>query len=1275
MNQESTPNRGKKSSPPNPAIPTPVDPVKLPPFFRPVDWLAFGITSVLVMIGYMLTLAPDQTLEDSGELAVASMYAGVPHPPGYPVWTIYTWIFTKLLPFYNIAWRVGVSSAFAGAMCCGLIALVTSRGSSMMIESIAALKNIERRSENAICLVSGFAAGMLMGFNGYMWSQSVIVEVYTLSAWSLMLVVASLMRWLYEPDKRRYVYWAFFFFGICLTNHMSLLVAAMGIEIAIMAAQPKFGRDFFAGNSLCFIGMLMMKSSGKLTTFDNNPELAFIFYAIGLLSIGATGWLTFKTGKIGTEWKGVLISGLSFGVGAAFYLYMPVSSMSNPPLNWGYPRTPEGFVHAIKRGQYESVHPVGIAKLISSSISPWKSESRASLERFGKQIWLYVNGAIEEFSIVFLLIALTPFVFYRFMQNREKAWIIGLAAIWLFLAFLLLLLLNPGLDRQSVELHRVFFTASHVIVAIAAGYGMTLIAAYLIVQYEASRIWALLGGAVAIALGLYTLNDIIAVTFEHTGYEGVKLFFHGLATVLKEGDVTLKIYGGMWLLIVTIVFVLLLLMFRARFHLNLLLGLFAVAPVYSILSHWADNEQRNHYYGHWFGHDMFKLDAADLRGKDGKPIYPNMAEDAVEFGGTDPGRFNPTYAIFCDSFTDPEDRTDPEFDRRDVALITQNALADGTYLNYIRAHYNRSAQIDPPFFQTFFRMKPLAFLDKIFLSLGDNIEKSRRVGPSFFKPDHFVDVTSLAGKIRDKKDPVSQFLFDNLQPDTQQALGGDAKKAAKVLAKDLNRLMESMKFYDPERFKGVELSNHSQKFIKEDPKSHTRIRWNRLLLEDTYPKEIKKSLGGVYPDLEIHTPSPEDSQRCFNEYLEDASKRYQQNRLKPGEDFKVHEGRVQVSGQVAVMSINGLLTKVIFDANPDREFYIEESFPLEWMFPNLTPFGIIMKINRNPIPEITQDIVDKDHEFWSLYSRRLIGDWIEYDTPVTNICAWAEKVYLRHDLKDFKGDRKFMRDDNAQKAFSKLRSSIGGTYSWRLGYMGFECPPPYKVTPAKGEEYNRLVKETDFAFKQAFAFCPYSPEAVYRYVQFLSNQGRNDDALAVARTCVKLDPQNDQIRNLVQQIESIRDNIQRMQQGGGAPKTMDVGSALGQIDSMIQAGQTEQAKSLLDQIVANPAIDAQTLLLIARKYLEMNDTLRLEKALQRMVQIVPDNPEAWYDFAGLQAMLQRPEAIQALRKAIELSNARLKQDPKARDLVKEAVKDVRFGALQQNPEFKKLVGQ
>src|SRR5688572_3672328 len=77
----------------------PVTPlVRIPPLFRRIDWLTFGVTTLLVWIGYYLTLAPDLGLEDSGELAVGSFYAGIPHPPGYPVWTIYTWLWATFLP-------------------------------------------------------------------------------------------------------------------------------------------------------------------------------------------------------------------------------------------------------------------------------------------------------------------------------------------------------------------------------------------------------------------------------------------------------------------------------------------------------------------------------------------------------------------------------------------------------------------------------------------------------------------------------------------------------------------------------------------------------------------------------------------------------------------------------------------------------------------------------------------------------------------------------------------------------------------------------------------------------------------------------------------------------------------------------------------------------------------------------------------------------------------------------------------------------------------------
>jgi hypothetical protein len=109
------------------------------------------------------------------------------------------------------------------------------------------------------------------------------------------------------------------------------------------------------------------------------------------------------------------------------------------------------------------------------------------------------------------------------------------------------------------------------------------------------------------------------------------------------------------------------------------------------------------------------------------------------------------------------------------------------------------------------------------------------------------------------------------------------------------------------------------------------------LADGTYLDYLRAMYGG-----KIYTPTAEDSQKCFQEYTVDAQRRLEEHKLKPGEDVKMVDGKVQVSGQVAVMSINGLITKVIFDRNPDREFYVEESFPLDWMYPYLEPHGLTL---------------------------------------------------------------------------------------------------------------------------------------------------------------------------------------------------------------------------------------------------------------------------------------------------------------------------------------------
>ena len=126
----------------------------------------------------------------------------------------------------------------------------------------------------------------------------------------------------------------------------------------------------------------------------------------------------------------------------------------------------------------------------------------------------------------------------------------------------------------------------------------------------------------------------------------------------------------------------------------------------------------------------------------------------------------------------------------------------------------------------------------------------------------------------------------------------------------------------------------------------------------------------MYGD-KIYIPTDEDFGKSFSGLHGRMSSKAacKSNQLKPGEDVKrgFTSGRMQVSGQVAVMEINGLLAKTIFDKNPNHEFYVEESFPLDWMYPYLEPHGLIMKINRQPLSELSNEIIQRDRDYWTKY--------------------------------------------------------------------------------------------------------------------------------------------------------------------------------------------------------------------------------------------------------------------------------------------------------------------
>jgi hypothetical protein len=298
-------------------------------------------------------------------------------------------------------------------------------------------------------------------------------------------------------------------------------------------------------------------------------------------------------------------------------------------------------------------------------------------------------------------------------------------------------------------------------------------------------------------------------------------------------------------------------------------------------------------------------------------------------------------------------------------------------------------------------------------------------------------------------------------------------------------------------------------------KSHVRAEPFFTLSQGALPDaRYLEYLRGMY-GAKIYTPTDEDSKKTLQEYKQDAAYRLSKHQLKPGEDVTVGvDGKVQISGQVALIQVKGLLAKIIFDKNPGREFYFEESVPFDWMHPYLEPHGLIFKVNRQPLPGLSDEIVEQDHGYWRRLVRPMIGDWLTGDTSLDQVAAFVKTTFGEQDFSGFTGDPRFIQNAYSHRMFSKLRSSLAGLYVWRM----------HHATGATEKE--RMAREADFAFRQAWALCPDSPEAVFSYVALLMEQERVANALLVAETAAQMPSlqghEGQTMREMVKEIQKAK---------------------------------------------------------------------------------------------------------------------------------------------------------
>ncbi len=988
--------------------------------FKPEDWVAALLTTLIAGLAFFYYMAPEVTLQDSGELVTGAFTFGVPHPPGYPLWAFLGYIWSHfILPFGNPAWRIGMLSVVTGALTVGALTIMMTRSLRLLLHSLPWADSVDERLQHWMAVTLGASAALLFGFNRGVWLWACVSEMRVLNVFSFVLISCIFFIWTIQPHRLGFLYTTILIFGLSLANHQTISVMVIPLAVGVLAVginqfmearrkDPKtdvtrlFMTSLATTWELATAGLLSIAAGLIIWSWLTYPPASDMWHTqtfwlgMGSCAAGLAGLYIGRTTGWWKERRAMMYAGL-FMLGVSFYAYMPIAAATTPPMNWGYAATKEGFVHAVTRGQYEKVKG---AEIFSTD--------------FLIKIKVFMEAMFNQYSLPLSLFALViPIVmifYWRRCKPRGRAWMVFVCAAFVITGFGLLTIINPKLDRQEQEINIKFFAPAH---------------------------------------GFYAM-----------------LIAYGIATLLSLFAWWRAKAAG---IVVRVACVLLL-----------------ALPLITYQRNWALCNLRGHDFGYLFGYLMFNPGNG----------YEPMERDAVLYGGTDPGRFVPTYMIFCESRVAPEDRfRDKDFDRSDVYIITQNALADNTYMSYIRDHYD------------------------------------------FSRPD----VT--------KPETIAKF---------------------------------------PAWRRGVFKLG------------------TRLLHRDR-----------TYPNAPIYIPSAEDGNRAFQEYIGDV----QSGKIPASADIKIENGRVSVQGVGGVMAINGILARWIFDKNKDKHaFYVEESYVIPWMYPYLSPHGVIMKIEKEPLPppqadpKLWADIVARDKAYWD----KLTAEFIARE--------------------------EFRRNNDAKKSFSKMRSALAGLYT------------------ARG-----MVAEAEYAFRQSLQLCPESPEANFRLADLYMRQHRFSEARVLIEQYRVLDPYN---RGAVDFLNGIAGNEQADQRRLALEKLMgenrlDINSAMELASLYLRLGLEPQFQGLTQSLLNNTNLPPTVCLAVARLF---GDGKRWEMqvdALKRYLKVEPNSYKSWIDLAFAQMALNRPEEVlKNLRQAVAVGGEM------ARTVLR---RDARFAPLQNIPVFRALV--
>jgi len=206
--------------------------------------LIIAITLALFSLAlYVKTAAPTVLTADGGEFQFVPYIAGIAHPTGYPLYTMLGWLWSHVLPFGDVAYRMNLFSALWAAVAVTLLYMT----------SILFLRLISLSIPPETLHVSALVATATFAFSQTFWSQAIIAEVYSLNAFFVVLILYFLLRWQAGKDEEETagktrqsttcLLLAIFTYGLSLTHHSTVLLLAPAVAAFLWLTDRRITHD------------------------------------------------------------------------------------------------------------------------------------------------------------------------------------------------------------------------------------------------------------------------------------------------------------------------------------------------------------------------------------------------------------------------------------------------------------------------------------------------------------------------------------------------------------------------------------------------------------------------------------------------------------------------------------------------------------------------------------------------------------------------------------------------------------------------------------------------------------------------------------------------------------------------------------------------------------------------------------------------------------------------------------------------------------------------